>query len=62
MSAEIFKLMSVASSEGGIGFVNITLMREAGNQFDVCLSADDAERLIEDLRPQIAAARMPKRR
>jgi hypothetical protein len=60
--AEVFKLVTVASTAGGAGIVSFRLMREHGTTFDVCLSAGDADRLCQELPQQIDAARMKPRK
>lgn len=51
-----FKYRTVGLSEAGCGYVVICLEREEGTPFGAVLSADDAQRLADDLPQQIRIA------
>ena len=56
MEMEVFKFAGIGSSPAGVGHVLITLARERGEPFEVCLTAEDAQQMIDDLRVQIRIA------
>ena len=51
-----FRYVSIGHSGAGSGLVLINLEREGGTQFGAVLSADDAQRLLDDLPQQIRIA------
>ena len=59
MEMEIFKYAGIGHPPAGVGYVLIKLIkleRRRGVQFDVCLTAEDAQQMIDDLRVQIRIA------
>ena len=51
-----FRYVSIGHSAAGSGYVPINLEREEGTQFGAVLSAEDAQRLLDDLPQQVRIA------
>jgi hypothetical protein len=56
MESYLYRYVSIAHSEPGAGVMFI-LERMDGSRFGVALTAEDAERLVDDLREQIRIAK-----
>ncbi len=56
MGMEKFEYVRVAASAARRGLVGFELKRKDGTPFEVCLSVDDANQLVIDLRDQIRIA------
>jgi len=57
MDSEMFKYVSVGSSQSGCDLVTFRLQRSEGSQFNVIMTADDAQNLCDSLRQQIRIAK-----
>lgn len=57
MAAEQFRYVRIGHSASGCGFVIAEFERKEGISFEMVLTADDAERLCDDLRIQIRIAK-----